>query len=323
MSRSPIQIRASVLLYRMLICCYPADFRRQYGREMTLAFEDWATDLWKQSRWLGLITLWLQTTFDFVGSAAVQHVTRLRVAQTASDSHLASCRKLVALGAGFAVLNSLLWYTTPTLRAAVDSAAGRLDAPDRPFIVRGVQELLVYFDPWLAWYVFPVVFTIGFASIPFFWVSREQATDLSTIRLTARLLLFLESVWLFLIWVGVWCRGPCWHFYWPGEAWDSSRVEVYHRVDLSDCFWTSLLSVPTQDMPWLIRELPGFLLLLTYFFCGFLFVMRNRWNKQSLWRLAATAVVLLLAIAIPTKMFCTVVWDLRYVVTIPEMQFNI
>jgi hypothetical protein len=224
--------------------------------------------------------------------------------------------------------NGLLWYVTPTLRAVVDASAGRLDSPDRPFIVRGVQELLVYFDPWLAWYVFPIVFTIGFALIPFLWMSRgtgsiESVTSLIYIRLSSRLLIFLEMVWLFLIWVGVWCRGPDWNFYWPGEQWDATRVVARKTVDFSDCFWTALVGLPTHDMSWLVRELPGLLILFAYFIFGFLLIVRKHWNQKCVWQLATASILLLLAIAIPTKMVCRAVWDLRYLVSIPEMHLNI
>ena len=216
-------------------------------------------------------------------------------------------RNLIVLGVGFAMINAVLWFATSAMRTAVDASAGRLDAPNRPYIINGVQELLVYYDPWLAWYVFPMVFTIGFASIPFLGAwrepgSHERTTSYAYTRMASVLLIFFEIVWLFLIWVGVWCRGPSWHFYWPGEAWDPMRVVVVNNVDLSTYFWVSLWGMVPRDMSWILRESPGLLLLITYFLVGFLLVKRIRWKKDGLWRLATATFVLQLALAIPTKM---------------------
>ncbi len=236
-------------------------------------------------------------------------------------------QKLAAYGIGFCAINSFLWFSTPALRAAVDASAGRLDSPHRPYIIRGVQELLVYFDPWLAWYVFPIVFTVGFALLPFLLVSRgsgnsDSATSLSYVWLSSRLMISLELIWLFLIWVGVCCRGPQWNFYWPGEAWDETREVALNLVDLSDYFWTGLFALKSTELPWFIREIPGIVGLLAYFVVGFLLV-RRYWNRNYSWPLAATTIVLLLAITIPTKMFCRVVLDMRYIVAIPELHLNV
>jgi len=336
MSRSPLLLRLSVRLYGGFTRLYPSEFRRRYGRDMTTTFQQWATDEWQRRRWLGLFAVWFRAIVDLVRSAAAEHVARMRDGTAMATEALRSPtanqavrrRWLIALGVGFAAINCLLWYATPALRSAVDAAAGRLDAPDRPFIVRGVQELLVYFDPWLAWYVFPIVFTLGFALIPF--VSRpgnsrfgKPATVPVSVRFAPMLMLLLEAVWLTLIWIGVWCRGPHWNFYWPGEIWDANRVESLQLVDLSEFFWTRLLDSPIGEMSWFLRELPGLLILVAYFWVGLLMLMRGRPRKMRLLPAVVPAIVLLLALAIPTKICCRTLCDLRYVVSIPELHLNI
>ena len=340
MSRSPLFVKLSVQAFSVFTLLYPSNFRQKYRREMTLVFQDWTMNEWKRRRWVGLAVVWYRTIIDLLLNAVLQHVVRLReVAASATSYSRNQCmsstsgirivqqQKLVVYGIGFCVLNCFLWFTTPTLRAAIDASAGRLDSPNRPYIVRGVQELLVYFDPWLAWYVFPVVFTIGFALLPFLLIPRgshsiKTSTSLTYVWMSSRLMFSLELVWLFLIWVGVCCRGPQWNFYWPGETWDETREVALNTVNLSEYFWASLFALPSAEMPWLIREFPGILVLLTYFMLG-LILVRRRWNQDYSWPLATTTIMLLLAIVIPTKMFCRVVWDLRYIVAIPELHLNI
>jgi hypothetical protein len=81
------------------------------------------------------------------------------------------------LGVAFCIVNLSLWYAVPAIRDAVDAADGRLDAMGRPTIIYGAQELLVYYDPWLARFIFPLVFTVGFATVPVF--VKSVRTDAS------------------------------------------------------------------------------------------------------------------------------------------------
>ena len=340
MPEVPLAIRASVRVYRVLTRLYPRSFQERYGCEMTHVFEKWIADRWRHQRWLGLTNVWSRALVDLTWNIILQHVHTIQEVKTmttattttegtislgASPGHSVPHRNLMIVGVGLALTNTLLWFVTPTLRTAVDAAAGRLDAPDRPFIVRGVQELLVYFDPWLAWFVFPTVFTLGFAAIPFLLSPGPNLGSRGEreIKFTMKLLFFLEAIWLFLIWVGVWCRGPNWHFYWPGQAWDPARNDAFNYIDISQLFWTSLLNVPTQEMSAVVRELPGLLLLAAYFVAGYFLFRWRRSSDAGGWRVAFSTILLLVAIAIPFKMCCRILWEVRYIVALPEIHISI
>jgi hypothetical protein len=174
-------------------------------------------------------------------------------------------RSLKILGIVFGVLNLILWFATPALRAAADTFLGRPQGMPNLTIVYGVQELYVYFDPWLTRYVFPTLFTFGFIAIPFLHFSRSRMGT----AIVAILLVGLQAVWLFLIVMGVVFRGPNWNFYWPWEAWDG-RVVLLNHVNLSDVFWLRVMARPLDDMPWWLRESPGLALAAGYFVLGLL-----------------------------------------------------
>jgi hypothetical protein len=70
------------------------------------------------------------------------------------------------MGIALGLLNVLLWYSVPAVREWV-LAIHEYGPNKNMVILSGVQELLVYFDPWLARGVFPVVYTLGFAVVPF------------------------------------------------------------------------------------------------------------------------------------------------------------
>src|SRR5262249_13568276 len=131
-------------------------------------------------------------------------------------------RGVRALGIALALLNVLLWFAVPAIRAAVDALAARQQFPNSPVILYGVQRLLVYYDPWLARGVFPVVYTLGFAVIPFLVKTGPDRPNpgCGYFIAVSFLLLGFEAVWLFLTAVGIFLRGPDWNLYSPGEPWE-------------------------------------------------------------------------------------------------------
>lgn len=63
----------AVRLYSSLLFAYPADFRREYAREMKLAFQD----RWAEECGHNVARLWLQTLADVAWSAAREHLDQL------------------------------------------------------------------------------------------------------------------------------------------------------------------------------------------------------------------------------------------------------
>jgi hypothetical protein len=239
-------------------------------------------------------------------------------------------RWVKVLGVTLALLNGVLWFCTPAIRGAVvEARAADLPARDRPTIINGAQELLVYFDSWLARSVFPVVFTFGLAAIPF--LRKPDASHAGAgpgwafAILVGGLLLAFEAVWLFLTGVGLFLRGPNWGLFWPGEAWDQGRFVPLGDVNLSDYFWLGLLGQST-DKGWLLRELPGLLLLGVYFLAGALIgrmLYRATQRTTPCWRWIVLVVLVQVAALVPFKMIGRWVFNLKYLVFIPEYHVNV
>ena len=176
---------------------------------------------------------------------------------------------LKALGIALAITNLTLWFGVVWLRAGFDARAGRLNSPLRPDVVIGVQELLVYFDYELSYYVFPLVYTLGFAVIPFLFQTAKtfEGAKLGTTVL-AILMLCLEMVWISLIAIIIFCRGPNWNLYWPWETWDL-RVIALNYANFSGIFWWHLAGQWIPVRPW-VREAPGLCFTVGYFAWGLL-----------------------------------------------------
>lgn len=232
------------------------------------------------------------------------------------------------LGISLAVLNLLLWYCTPAIRAFVDDWTGRWANADNPRIVTGVQELLVYFDPWLARGVFPVVYTLGFAVIPFLRNSGDGRTVPRRIYAMAvsLLLIAFEAVWFLLIAVEVFLRGPNWTIFWPGEQWDEHKLAVLNNVNLSEYFWLVMMRRPMGGMSWAWREMPGLVLLGSYLLAGIVFAyacFRAEHRVTPFWRWATLVLLLQLPALIPMKMMCRWLFHIKYWISVPEFFWNV
>ena len=97
-----------------------------------------------------------------------------------------------------------------------------------PWYFLGLQELLVYFDPWIAGVALPILITLGLAAIPYLDPNPSFGGryTLKKRPLAFSLFLFGFSLWSLLIAVGTFCRGPGWAWFWPWEKWDPNRAAL-------------------------------------------------------------------------------------------------
>ncbi|MCH7839634.1 MAG: hypothetical protein IID38_05300, partial [Planctomycetes bacterium] len=159
------------------------------------------------------------------------------------------------------------------LRAPLEQPADPNIAPNpakAPWYFLGLQEMLVYFDPWLAGVVFPGLIVVGLIAIPYidknprgngYYTFKERPFAIST---------FLAGflvLWVLLIIFGTFLRGPNWNFFGPYEYWDLHRPAALLNVEPRDLFWIDImgLGIPKN---FLVRELPGILLIAGYFILG-------------------------------------------------------
>src|SRR5688572_1163246 len=148
-----------------------------------------------------------------------------------------------------------------------------------PWYFLGLQEMLVYFDPWMAGVVYPGLIIFGLIAMPFI-DTNPKGNGYYTIRerpfaIVTFLFGFL-ILWVVLIFFGTFLRGPNWSFFGPYEFWDAHKSEALNNVDVSNLFWNYMLgrARPTSaDHPnWPLmmvafyREWLGFVLVGAYLF---------------------------------------------------------
>jgi hypothetical protein len=189
--------------------------------------------------------------------------------------------------------------------------------------------MLVYFDPWLAGVVLPGLIIVGLICIPYIDKNPKGNGYYTFRERRAEIVIFLFGfavLWASLIVLGTFLRGPNWNFFGPFEYWDIHKLEALTNVNLSEYVWVRALrtGLPTQ---WYLREIPGILLVLIYVF-ALPVLLAKSWFKSYYDKLGApryyvTVFLFLMMMSLPIKMLARWLFNLKYIVGIPEFFFNI
>jgi len=86
-----------------------------------------------------------------------------------------------------------------------------------PWYFVGLQELLAYFDPWVAGVAIPTIIIIGLCAIPYVDPTRRGEGVYAVRERPLAAGIFIAGVvgWFALIAIGLWFRGPGWSWVWP------------------------------------------------------------------------------------------------------------
>ena len=229
------------------------------------------------------------------------------------------------------------------LDAPLEEPASSAKTPNpskAPWYFLGLQEMLVYYDPWLAGVVFPTMIIVGLMAIPFidfntigngYFVFKQRAFSIITFQLG-----FL-ALWVAMIILGTFLRGPNWNIFGIYEYWDVHKLEALNNVMLYERFWIDLVgweptyanSDPesTKFLVILLRESPGFLMIMLYFailpplLAGT--VLKDYFRRMGFLRYMVFTHLLLMMAALPIKMVLRWAFDLKYLINIPEYFFNV
>ncbi|HXT00908.1 MAG TPA: cytochrome b N-terminal domain-containing protein [Elusimicrobiota bacterium] len=126
------------------------------------------------------------------------------------------------IGAAGTTLFIMIWSILQN--APLESIANPNVTPNpskAPWYFVGLQELLVYFDPWIAGVLLPGLIIVGLIAIPYIdtnpkgvgyyaWKERKFANTMFMLGIV---------MWFVLIYIGAECRGPNYAFYPPWESW--------------------------------------------------------------------------------------------------------
>lgn len=188
-----------------------------------------------------------------------------------------------------------------------------------PWYFLGLQEMLVFFDPWHAGVVLPTFIIMGLMVIPYidinpkgngYYTFTERKFELITYFLGFHVL------WVSLIVIGTFLRGPGWNWFWPWQKWDLHKVEAMTNVDLPyllglrDPLWSSMFGlavvlgyfvVGTTAMYAWVRRLKGPLFM-------------QQWGMP---RFMTTSFLFLNLLAVLIKMVMRHAFNIKYILVTP------
>lgn len=241
------------------------------------------------------------------------------------------------------VLTVILILWGVALPAPIEEPASSVKTPNpskAPWYFLGLQEMLVYYDPWMAGVVLPLVIIGGLMAIPYIDFNRKGNGYYcyNDRKVSVGIFLFgFLPLWIGMIILGTFIRGPNWNMFGAYEFWDVHKLEVLNNINLSDFFWVTLMnqSLPAYQGPDLLTSIVTILkrewlgLLLTV---GYLVVLpplmavtflRSYFMRMGFVRYMVFANLILFMMALPIKMVLRWAFSLKYIVAIPEWFFNI
>jgi hypothetical protein len=175
-----------------------------------------------------------------------------------------------------------------------------------PWYFLGLQELLVYFDPWFAGVMIPAIIILGLMAIPYVDVNPEGVGKFEYSKRKLAMTFFSAGVilWFVLIIIGEFFRGPSWLWYWPWESW-----EIHKEFPAA---------------AWNIPSTIGFLLIILYLGAGFVIPVIKK--KEFYLRLGfinycIVMSFILAAVSVVLKIVLRLVFNIKYILQTPW--FNI
>ena len=235
------------------------------------------------------------------------------------------------------VLSVVLIAWAILLAAPIEEPANLTRSPNpskAPWYFLGLQEMLVYFDPWLAGVVFPSLIIVGLMAIPYIDVNPKGNGYYTFKERKWEVLTFMFGfivLWILLVIQGTFLRGPNWNFFGPYERWDLHKLEALTNVNLSEFIYVKWLPALgwSRGLPkfWLWREMFGIILCAVYFILPPPILARTYFRrffeKMGFIRYNIMVFLLLFMIALPIKMYLRWAFNLKYLVAINEFFFNI
>jgi quinol-cytochrome oxidoreductase complex cytochrome b subunit len=229
-----------------------------------------------------------------------------------------------------------------------------------PWYFLGLQELLVYFDPWIAGVLLPGVIIKGLIAIPYLDTSKKGIGYYTWKErpFANAMFMFGIAMWFILIFIGVFCRGPNYFWYWPWENWlihkpappptwsfpvwaGAASLGIYGALGMGlprafkeDICWKKtswgflgVFAVASLGLYfgfgtslWRIGVLGG----LTYLTLLFGFLYPQKYIRDlDFPRYALTQSLILMMMGVLLKMGLRLGFDIKYILELPQFNLNI
>lgn len=164
--------------------------------------------------------------------------------------HLVRAEFLCAL---FVIVLLIVWSLVVDAPLEEPANPTRTPNPSKaPWYFLGLQEMLVFFDPWHAGVVLPTFIIMGLMVIPYIDINPKGNGYYTFAERKFELITYFfgfHVLWVSLIIIGTFLRGPGWNWFWPWERWDPHKVEAMTNIDLPylvglrDPLWSTIFGL--------------------------------------------------------------------------------
>ena len=140
------------------------------------------------------------------------------------------------------IVTVILLVWSITLNAPLEEPSNptlTMNPAKAPWYFLGLQEMLVYFDPWIAGVVMPSLIIVGLMVIPYIDANPLGSGYYTFAQRKLSISIFIFGfivLWVTMIVIGTLIRGPGWMWFWPGTTWDHNRLIFEVNRDLPDIF---------------------------------------------------------------------------------------
>ena len=223
----------------------------------------------------------------------------------------------------------ILVFWSFLIDAPLEQAANPTLTPNpskAPWYFLGLQEMLVYFDPWIAGVVLPTFIILGLMAIPYIDINEKGNGYYTFKDRKFSVLIFCFGfliLWVSLIVLGTFWRGPGWYFFFPWEEWDTHRVVALTNVDLSEWFGIHTRLADSSLNP--AAFIFGAVIVLGYYsLIGAYWMWKKNTDlikKLGFMRYNIIAFLFLTMMSLPIKMILRIGFNIKYIWVTPW--FNI
>ena len=225
------------------------------------------------------------------------------------------------------VVTAILMVWSITLNAPLEELSNpnlTMNPAKAPWYFLGLQEMLVYFDPWIAGVVMPTLIIIGLMVIPYIDANPLGAGYYTIKQRKWAIITFCFGfivLWIAMVFIGTFFRGPGWVLFPLGKTWDPTYQPYAVNRDLPDLFHITSMTV---------KSIFGFVVVALYFAVTGLalhkLITRKGFNQKIYQRMSLIQYLtmqffLISMIALPIKILIRLLFNIKYVWITPW--FNI
>jgi hypothetical protein len=221
------------------------------------------------------------------------------------------------------IVTVILMVWSITLDAPLEEPANptlTMNPSKAPWYFLGLQEMLVYFDPWIAGVIMPSLIIVGLMVIPYidanplgngYYTYKQRKFAIWTF------IFGFIVLWVSMIVIGTLIRGPGWMWFWPGMTWDHNRLIFEVNQDLPDMFGIK---------NGVLKNLFGLAVVGIYSVAAWIGIhklivltplSRKIYARMSLLQYVTMQIMLIIMLALPVKILLRLLFRIKYVWVTP------